>query len=115
VTTGISAADRARTVSVLIDPESEPGDLVKPGHMFPLRARPGGVLERGGQTEAGVDLARLAGLHPAAVICEVMNDDGTMARRDDLEWFSAAHDIPMTTVEALAQYRRARGDRAEAA
>jgi 3,4-dihydroxy 2-butanone 4-phosphate synthase/GTP cyclohydrolase II len=80
VTTGISAADRARTIQVAIDPNSAPRDLVQPGHIFPLKAKPGGVLERTGQTEAGVDLARLAGLIPASVICEVMNDDGTMAR-----------------------------------
>lgn len=107
VTTGISAADRARTVEVLIDPASSPDDLVKPGHMFPLRARPDGVLERGGQTEASVDLARLAGLRPGAVICEVMNDDGTMARRDDLIIVAARHEIPMTTVAAIAEHRRA--------
>src|SRR5689334_9726126 len=84
VTTGISAADRARTVQVAIDPSSAPRDLVQPGHIFPLKAKPGGVLERTGQTEAAVDLARLAGLNPAGVICEVMNDDGTMARVPDL-------------------------------
>ena len=105
VTTGISAADRARTVEVLIDPASTPDDLVKPGHMFPLKASPDGVLERGGQTEASVDLARLAGLRPGAVICEVMNADGTMARRDDLMKVSAEHAIPMVTVEALREYR----------
>ena len=80
VTTGISAADRARTIQVAIDPKSSPRDLVQPGHVFPLKAKPGGVLERTGQTEAAVDLARLAGLNPAGVICEIMNDDGTMAR-----------------------------------
>jgi 3,4-dihydroxy-2-butanone 4-phosphate synthase len=106
VTTGISAADRARTVAVLIDPVSEPTDIVAPGHMFPLRARPGGVLERGGQTEASVDLARLAGMRPGAVICEVMNDDGTMARRDDLFAFAKQHGgIPVVTVEALRAFR----------
>ena len=84
VTTGISAHDRARTIQVAIDPESSPRDLVQPGHIFPLKSRAGGVLERAGQTEAAVDLARLAGLNPAGVICEVMNDDGTMARVDDL-------------------------------
>ncbi|MEM1380413.1 MAG: 3,4-dihydroxy-2-butanone-4-phosphate synthase [Pseudomonadota bacterium] len=104
VSTGISAADRARTVEVLIDPESAPSDLVAPGHMFPLRAQPGGVLSRGGQTEASVDLAKLAGLRPGAVICEIMNDDGTMARRPELETFSEKHDIPITTTEALKQY-----------
>ena len=106
VTTGISAADRARTVAVLIDSDSQPSDIVAPGHTFPLRARPGGVMERGGQTEASVDLARLAGLRPGAVICEVMNDDGTMARRDDLFAFAEAHGgIPVVTVEALRRYR----------
>ncbi|MEM9839181.1 MAG: 3,4-dihydroxy-2-butanone-4-phosphate synthase [Pseudomonadota bacterium] len=104
VTTGISAQDRARTVEVLINPESDPSELVTPGHMFPLRAVPGGVRERGGQTEASVDLAKLAGLRPGAVICEIMNDDGTMARRPELEAFSAKHDIPITTTEALRQY-----------
>ncbi|NNU16050.1 3,4-dihydroxy-2-butanone-4-phosphate synthase [Parvularcula sp. ZS-1/3] len=104
VSTGISAPDRARTVSVLIDPESEPTELVAPGHMFPLRAHPEGVLARGGQTEASVDLAKLAGLRPGAVICEVMNDDGTMARRPELEAFAAKHDIPITTTEALKQH-----------
>ncbi len=84
VTTGISAADRAHTIQVAIDPESAPRDLVQPGHVFPLKAKPGGVLERTGQTEAAVDLARLAGLNPSGVICEIMNDDGTMARVDDL-------------------------------
>src|SRR6195256_5834962 len=84
VTTGISAADRAHTIQVAIDPESSPRDLVQPGHVFPLKAKPGGVLERTGQTEAAVDLARLAGLNPSGVICEVMNDDGTMARVPDL-------------------------------
>ena len=104
VSTGISAPDRARTVEVLIDPESKPSDLVAPGHMFPLRANPDGVLARGGQTEASVDLAKLAGLRPGAVICEVMNDDGTMARRPELEEFSKKHDIPITTTEALKQH-----------
>lgn len=104
VSTGISAPDRARTVSVLIDPDSEPAELVAPGHMFPLRAHPEGVLARGGQTEASVDLAKLAGLRPGAVICEVMNDDGTMARRPELEAFAAKHDIPITTTEALKQH-----------
>ena len=107
VTTGISAADRARTVAVLIDEASEASDIVAPGHMFPLRARENGVLERGGQTEASVDLAKLAGLRPGAVICEVMNDDGTMARRDDLMAFAKEHGgIPVVTVEALKKYRQ---------
>jgi 3,4-dihydroxy 2-butanone 4-phosphate synthase/GTP cyclohydrolase II len=106
VTTGISAADRARTISVLADPESVPADLVQPGHIFPLRYHPGGVLARNGQTEASVDLALYAGFHPVAVICEVMNEDGTMARMPDLEVFSAKHDIPIVTIEALIEYRK---------
>src|SRR6188472_2766884 len=106
ITTGISAADRARTIQVAIDPEAAPRDLVQPGHVFPLKAKPGGVLERTGQTEAAVDLARLAGLNPAGVICEVMNDDGTMARVDDLERYCAKHDLKMITVADLIAYRR---------
>src|SRR5881398_3626814 len=106
VTTGISAADRARTVQVAIDPGSAPRDLVQPGHIFPLKAKPGGVLERTGQTEAAVDLARLAGLNPAGVICEVMNDDGTMARVPDLERYCARHGLRMITVADLIAYRR---------
>ena len=88
VTTGISAADRAATMRVAIDPAAVPGDLRRPGHVFPLRARPGGVLQRVGQTEASIDLARLAGFYPAGVICEILNADGTMARRPDLERFA---------------------------
>jgi 3,4-dihydroxy 2-butanone 4-phosphate synthase/GTP cyclohydrolase II len=106
VTTGISAADRARTIQVAIDPESAPRDLVQPGHVFPLKSKPGGVLERTGQTEAAVDLARLAGLNPAGVICEVMNDDGTMARVPDLERYCARHGLKMITVADLIAYRR---------
>ncbi len=106
VTTGISAADRARTVQVAIDPSSVPRDLVQPGHIFPLKAKPGGVLERTGQTEAAVDLARLAGLNPSGVICEVMNDDGTMARVPDLERYCAHHGLKMITVADLIAYRR---------
>jgi 3,4-dihydroxy 2-butanone 4-phosphate synthase/GTP cyclohydrolase II len=106
VTTGISAADRARTIQVAIDPQSSPRDLVQPGHVFPLKAKPGGVLERTGQTEAAVDLARLAGLIPAGVICEVMNDDGTMARIPDLEGYCARHRLKMVTVADLIAYRR---------
>src|SRR5215218_4245637 len=106
VTTGISAADRAHTIQVAIDPESSPRDLVQPGHVFPLKAKPGGVLERTGQTEAAVDLARLAGLNPSGVICEVMNDDGTMARVDDLGAFCEAHELRMITVADLIAYRR---------
>ena len=98
VTTGISAHDRARTIQVAIDPRSQPVDLVQPGHVFPLKARSGGVLERTGQTEAGVDLARLAGLIPAAVICEIMNDDGTMARVKDLFPYCERHGLKMVTV-----------------
>lgn len=105
VSTGISAADRARTVHVLIDPESTPEDLVSPGHMFPLRARDGGVLVRAGQTEASVDLCKLAGLLPGAVICEVMKTDGTMARLPDLTRFAKRHDIKMISVEEIIKYR----------
>jgi 3,4-dihydroxy 2-butanone 4-phosphate synthase / GTP cyclohydrolase II len=106
VTTGISAADRSRTIQTAIDPNRGAGDLVQPGHVFPLRARPGGVLERTGQTEAAVDLARLAGLIPAGVVCEVMNDDGTMARVPDLSEFCERHDVRMITVADLIEYRR---------
>ncbi len=106
VTTGISAPDRARTIQVAIDPESSPRDLVQPGHVFPLKSRAGGVLERIGQTEAAVDLARLAGLNPAGVICEVMNDDGTMARVEDLVGYCDRHDLRMITVADLIAYRR---------
>ena len=106
VTTGISAADRAHTIQVAIAVQSGPDDLVQPGHVFPLMARPGGVLERTGQTEAGVDLARLAGLHPSAVICEIMNDDGTMARVPDLIPYAAKHGLQMVTVADLIKYRR---------
>jgi 3,4-dihydroxy 2-butanone 4-phosphate synthase / GTP cyclohydrolase II len=106
VTTGISAHDRAHTIQVAIDPRTEPQDLVQPGHVFPLKARPGGVLERTGQTEAGVDLARLAGLIPAAVICEVMRDDGQMARIKDLIPYCERHGLKMITVADLVKYRR---------
>jgi 3,4-dihydroxy 2-butanone 4-phosphate synthase / GTP cyclohydrolase II len=106
VTTGISAADRARTIQVAIDPRSSPRDLVQPGHIFPLKSKPGGVLERTGQTEAAVDLARLAGLIPAGVICEVMNDDGTMARVPDLVGYCERHGLKMITVADLIAYRR---------
>ncbi|MGQ9672863.1 MAG: bifunctional 3,4-dihydroxy-2-butanone-4-phosphate synthase/GTP cyclohydrolase II [Candidatus Aminicenantales bacterium] len=105
VTTGISAFDRARTVQVAIDPKSKPSDLVRPGHIFPLQAREGGVLARAGQTEAAVDLARLAGLTPAGVICEIMNEDGTMARMPQLEEFSQKHQVPILTIADLIQYR----------
>src|SRR5512139_1311828 len=106
VTTGISAADRAHTIQVAIDPESRPGDLVQPGHVFPLIARAGGVLARAGQTEAAVDLARLAGLIPAGVICEVMNEDGTMARVPDLVEFCERHGLRLVTVADLIEYRK---------
>ena len=105
VTTGISAPDRARTVLAAIDPRTKPEDLARPGHVFPLQAVEGGVLSRAGQTEAAVDLARLAGLTPAGVICEVMNEDGTMARRPELEEISRRFDIPILTVAKLIRYR----------
>jgi 3,4-dihydroxy 2-butanone 4-phosphate synthase / GTP cyclohydrolase II len=107
VTTGISAADRARTIQVAIDPVSGPRDLVQPGHVFPLKAKSGGVLERTGQTEAAVDLARLAGLIPSGVICEVMNDDGTMARVPDLVAYATRHGLKLITIADLIAYRRA--------
>jgi 3,4-dihydroxy 2-butanone 4-phosphate synthase / GTP cyclohydrolase II len=107
VTTGISAADRAATIRVAIDPSTIPQDLRRPGHVFPLRARPGGVLQRVGQTEASIDLARLAGLYPAGVICEILNDDGTMARRPQLEKFAAAHGLTFITTAQLVAYRLA--------
>jgi 3,4-dihydroxy 2-butanone 4-phosphate synthase / GTP cyclohydrolase II len=106
VTTGISAADRARTVAVAIDPSCGPKDIVTPGHVFPLVARDGGTLERTGHTEAAVDLARLAGLTPAGVICEIMNDDGTMARRNDLIAFAQKHNLKIGTISDLIAYRR---------
>jgi len=105
VTTGISAHDRAHTIKVAIDPKTRPSDLARPGHMFPLRARKGGVLVRAGQTEASVDLARLAGMIPAGVICEIMKDDGTMARVPDLITFCRAHEMKMLTVAELIRYR----------
>jgi 3,4-dihydroxy 2-butanone 4-phosphate synthase/GTP cyclohydrolase II len=104
-TTGISAADRARTVLTAIDPATQPGDLARPGHMFPLRAMEGGVLVRAGQTEAAVDLARLAGLYPAGVICEIMDDDGTMARGPRLEQFCRTHGLRMITIKDLIRHR----------
>jgi 3,4-dihydroxy 2-butanone 4-phosphate synthase/GTP cyclohydrolase II len=106
VTTGISAPDRSRTIQVAIDPSSRPADLVQPGHVFPLRARDGGVLVRAGQTEAAVDLARLAGLIPAGVVCEIMNEDGTMARVPDLIPYCERHGIKLITVADLIEYRR---------
>src|SRR5881296_2557002 len=105
VTTGISAYDRARTILVAIDPATRPSDLARPGHVFPLRARKGGVLVRAGQTEASVDLARLAGLVPAGIICEIMKEDGTMARVPDLIEFCKQHRMKMLTVAELIRYR----------
>lgn len=105
VTTGISAADRARTIQVAINPGSRASDLARPGHMFPLRAREGGVLVRAGQTEAAVDLAKLSGLRPAGAICEIMNDDGTMARVPELNEFCARHDLKMISVADIIRYR----------
>jgi 3,4-dihydroxy 2-butanone 4-phosphate synthase/GTP cyclohydrolase II len=105
VATGISAADRAATVRALVDPATNPEDLLRPGHTFPLRARDGGVLRRAGQTEASVDLARLAGLQPAGIVCEIMNEDGTMARVPDLKEFCQKHDLKMLTVAELIRYR----------
>ena len=105
VTTGISAADRAATIRALVDPKTQPGELSMPGHIFPLRARAGGVLTRAGQTEAAVDVARLAGLQPAGVICEVLNPDGTMARVPQLMRFARRHGLKLITVKALIEYR----------
>jgi len=106
VTTGISAADRARTVSVAIDPTKGPADIATPGHVFPLRARTGGVLVRAGHTEAAVDISRLAGLNPSGVICEIMNEDGTMARLPDLVAFAQLHNLKIGTISDLIAYRR---------
>ena len=105
VSTGISASDRATTILTAVDPKTRPSDLARPGHIFPLRAKTGGVLVRPGQTEASVDIARLAGLYPAGVICEIMNDDGTMARLPELKEFAAQHDLKMITVADLVRYR----------
>jgi len=105
ITTGISAADRATTILVAVDPNSRPQDLARPGHIFPLRAKNGGVLVRPGQTEASVDIARIAGLYPAGVICEIMNEDGTMSRLPELEKFAAQHDLKMISVAELVRYR----------
>ena len=105
VTTGISAHDRAKTVKTAINPKSKPEDLARPGHIFPLKAQPGGVLQRAGQTEGSVDLSRLAGLYPAGVICEIMNDDGTMARVPQLAKFARKHGLKMVTIKDLIQYR----------
>jgi 3,4-dihydroxy 2-butanone 4-phosphate synthase/GTP cyclohydrolase II len=106
VTTGISAADRAQTVKVLIDPKSKTSDFVTPGHLFPLRAKKGGVLVRAGHTEASVDLTRLAGLYPAGVICEIMNEDGTMARNPELKVFAKTHGLKICTIDSLIEYLR---------
>lgn len=106
ITTGISAFDRAKTISVLADPLSKSSDLTRPGHIFPLRAKNGGVLVRQGQTEGSVDLMRLAGLNYAGVICEIMNDDGTMARMDDLEKFAVTHSLKILTIDNLIEYRK---------
>src|SRR3978361_1101677 len=105
VTTGISAADRAKTILTAVDPASKPSDLARPGHIFPLRAKRGGVLVRIGQTEASVDIARIAGLTPAAVICEIMNDDGTMARMPELQVFAKKHGLKIISVADLVRYR----------
>ncbi|PCJ91120.1 MAG: 3,4-dihydroxy-2-butanone-4-phosphate synthase [Porticoccaceae bacterium] len=105
VTTGISAGDRARTIQAAVASNARPKDIVQPGHIFPLQAEPGGVLSRAGHTEAGCDLARIAGFEPAAVIVEIMNDDGTMARREDLEVFAKKHDLKIGTIADLIHYR----------
>ena len=105
ITTGISASDRATTILMAVDPQSRPQDLARPGHIFPLRARNGGVLVRPGQTEASVDIARIAGLYPAGVICEIMNEDGTMARLPELEKFATQHNLKMISVADLVRYR----------
>src|SRR6201987_3035312 len=114
VTTGISASDRAQTIRAALDTRSGPEDFARPGHVFPLRARPGGVLERRGHTEAAVDLARLAELHPSGVICEILNNDGTMARVPDLVKFCEIHELKMITVEDLTHYRLANDSEASA-
>ncbi|MGE5197913.1 MAG: 3,4-dihydroxy-2-butanone-4-phosphate synthase, partial [Deltaproteobacteria bacterium] len=106
ITTGISAYDRARTIEVLINPQTKPEDLIRPGHIFPLKALTGGVLVRAGHTEAAVDLMRLAGLYPAGVICEIMNDDGTMARLPQLLEFSRRHNLKICSIRDLIEYRR---------
>ena len=108
ITTGISAADRARTIAVLADPTATPSDLVQPGHVFPLRSKAGGVLQRAGHTEAAVDLATLAGCRPIAVICEIMSDDGSMARLPELRRFARKHRLKLGTIEALISHRRTR-------
>ncbi|HEY1792789.1 MAG TPA: 3,4-dihydroxy-2-butanone-4-phosphate synthase [Opitutaceae bacterium] len=109
VTTGISAEDRARTIRIIADPASRTDDLARPGHVFPLRARPGGVLERPGHTEAAVDLAILAGLHPSGVLCELMNDDGTVARLPDIARFREKFSLRLISIEDLVRFRRKSG------
>src|SRR5690606_11514067 len=106
ITTGISAADRARTIRMLCDPRTRADDLVRPGHIFPLRYRKGGVLARRGHTEAAVDLARMAGLAPVGVLCEVVNDDGTMKRLPELRAFADEHGLALISIEQLAEHRR---------
>ncbi|MGK5050250.1 3,4-dihydroxy-2-butanone-4-phosphate synthase [Janthinobacterium sp. RB2P8] len=108
VTTGVSAADRVTTIRAAIAPNAKPADLVRPGHVFPLRAAPGGVLERRGHTEGSVDLSRMAGLNPAAVLCELMNPDGTMMRGDAIERFAELHGMPILTIEELVEWRSTR-------
>lgn len=108
-TTGISAFDRATTIKALIRPQTKPSDLLSPGHMFPIRYKDGGVLVRQGHTEASVDLAKLAGLYPAGVICEIINDDGTMAKLDDIRVFSKRHDLNIITVDELVDYIKENG------
>jgi len=108
VTTGVSAADRVTTIRAAIAHDARPDDVVRPGHVFPLRATPGGVLARAGHTEGSVDLARLAGLQPAAVLCELMNADGTMMRGEQIEQFAAERDFPILTIAELIQWRKAR-------
>src|SRR5436309_3267163 len=108
ITTGISAADRARTIQVMADPTAVPEELVQPGHVFPLRAKPGGVLQRAGHTEAAVDLVKLGGCRPIGVICEIMSDDGSMARLPELVDFANKYDLKICTIEALIKYRRTR-------
>ncbi len=108
VTTGISAADRARTISIMAEPAAVPEDLIQPGHVFPLRAKPGGVLQRAGHTEAAVDLARLAGRRPMGILCEIMSDDGSMARLPELKRFARKHKLKIGTIADLIHYRRTR-------
>lgn len=110
ITTGISAADRACTARIVADPEATPDLLRRPGHMFPLVARPGGVLERPGHTEAAIDLVRLAGLAPSALICEVLSEDGSMARSEELERLAAQWEMPLLSVQEIIEYRRSTGD-----